>query len=434
MNGTSSIKTSEIVITGLNHVTAPVQLRECIAFNENEVAAAVDDLKKNPAISEIMLFSTCNRVEVLMTTQENTEAALNAAVAYISRIKNIPEAEFKPSLYTYTGKEAVRHIFRVAASLDSMMVGEPQILGQIKNAFKTTVDKKGSGVVLNRLLHRTFNIAKRVRTETGIGDNAVSISYAAIELGKKIFGSLENKKVLLVGAGEMAELAVEHLIQNHVSDIYVANRTFERGVELANRFRGSAVRLEEVSEVLKTVDIIISSTGAPGFVITRDIVKSAIKSRRSRPSFFIDIAVPRDIDPEINRLPNTYVYDIDDLNGIIDENVEARNKEALKAERLIDESVIGFEKWRTELKVVPTIIAMKEKLNTIAINEVKKTLNSTLKHLSEADSQAIERMTDALINKILHDPINFLKNGGSHRDQSVYLNFSRTLFNLDDTE
>ena len=434
MNGKRAIKMPEIVVTGLNHVTAPIELRECLAFNENEVAAAVDALKKEPAINEIMLFSTCNRVEVLMTTNETAEVALNVAVAYIARIKNIPVNDFKSSLYTHTGKEAVRHIFRVAASLDSMMVGEPQILGQIKSAFKTTVDKKASGVVLNRLLHRTFNIAKRVRTETGIGDNAVSISYAAIELGKKIFGNLENKKVLLVGAGEMAELAVEHLIQNHVSDIYVANRTFERGVELANRFRGKAVRLEEVSEILKSADIIISSTGAPGFVITKDIVKSAIKSRRSRPSFFIDIAVPRDIDPEINRLPNTYVYDIDDLNGIIDENVEARNREALKAERLVDESVIGFEKWRTELKVVPTIVALKEKLNNLAVNEVKKTLNSSLKHLSETDSKAIERMTEALINKILHDPIHFLKNGGAHRDESVYLNFSRTLFNLDDIE
>lgn len=423
----------EIVLTGLNHISAPVELRECLAFNDNEAKTAVDDLKKDPAVNEIMLFSTCNRVEVLIVTDNRTDA-LAAAMKYISRTKNIPEQDFSASLYIHHGKEAVRHIFRVAASLDSMMVGEPQILGQIKNAFKNTLAQKASGVIMNRLMHRTFNVAKRVRTETGIGDNAVSISYAAIELGKKIFGSLEEKSVLLVGAGEMAELAVEHLIQNQVGNIFVANRTFERGVELANRFGGKAVRLEEIGEILQVVDIIISSTGAPGFVITKDLVKAAIKSRRSKPSFFIDIAVPRDIDPEINKLPNTYVYDIDDLNGIIDDNLEARNREAIKAERLIDESVISFEKWRKELRVVPTIIALKEKLNRIASAEVKKTLSSSLKHLTEKDAKAIERMSEALISKILHDPINFLKDSGPHRDESTYLNFSRTLFNLDETD
>lgn len=424
----------EIVITGLNHNTAPVELRECLAFNETEAEYAVESLKKEPGVNEIMLFSTCNRVEFLMTTHQDPQTAIDAATGYMSAIKNLPFNKFSDSLYTYTGKEAVRHIFRVASSLDSMMVGEPQILGQIKQAFRITVERKASGVVLNRLLHRTFNIAKRVRTETGIGDSAVSISYAAIELGKKIFGNLSDKRVLLVGAGEMAELAVEHLIQNKVKDIYVANRTFERGVELAKRFSGTPVRLEELPEVLKKADIIISSTGAPGFVITKDHVKAAIKSRRSRPSFFIDIAVPRDIDPEIDRFQNTYVYDIDDLNGIIDENVEARNMEAIKAERLIDEAVIRFEKWRRDLRVVPTIVALKDKLNAIAINEVRKTLKSSLKHLSENDIQAIERMTAAIVNKILHDPIRFLKNSGAHRDEFVYLNFSRTLFNLDDNE
>ncbi len=433
IDGGKAINMLEIVVTGLNHITAPVELRECLAFNESEAKAAVEDLKKNSAINEIMLFSTCNRVEVLIASEKRVDAVA-AAIAYISRTKKIPEKDFTGALYIHHGKEAVKHIFRVASSLDSMMVGEPQILGQIKNAFKNTITQKASGVVLNRLMHRTFNVAKRVRTETGIGDNAVSISYAAIELGKKIFGSLENKKVLLVGAGEMAELAVEHLIQNKVGGIYVANRTFEHGVELANRFNGKAVRLEEVGEVLQVVDIIISSTGAPGFVITKDIVKSAIKSRRSKPSFFIDIAVPRDIDPEINKLQNTYVYDIDDLNGIIDDNLEARNREAIKAERLIDESVISFEKWRRDLQVVPTIVALKEKFNIIANNELKKTLNTSLKHLTEKDSKAIERMSEALISKILHDPINFLKNSGPHRDESTYLNFSRTLFNLDDSE
>lgn len=424
----------EIIITGLNHTTAPVEIRECLAFNADEAATAVDRLKNATAIKEVMLFSTCNRVEILMTSREEPQKAIDIALEYISEVKQMPVEAFSPSFYTHIGKEAVRHIFRVASSLDSMMVGEPQILGQIKQAFKTTVEQKGSGVVLNRLLHRTFNIAKRVRTETGIGDSAVSISYAAIELGKKIFGTLEGKKVLLVGAGEMAELAVEHLIRNRVSDIFVANRTFERGVALAGKFSGTPVRLEELPEILKAADIIISSTGAPGFVITKSLVKSAMKSRRNKPSFFIDIAVPRDIDPEINRLENTYVYDIDDLNGIIDDNLEARNREAVKAERLIDEAVFRFEKWRNDLRVVPTIVDLKDKLNAIAVNEVRKTLNTSLKHLSGNDALAIERMTESLVSKILHDPIQFLKNSGCHRDESVYLNFSRTLFKLDETD
>jgi glutamyl-tRNA reductase len=420
----------DIVLTGLNHITAPVALRERLAFTSEEVAIAIDALKKHPAVNEIMLFSTCNRVEVLMTA-ENGDNAIAAAKEYISEVKQTPLNDFEDSLYVYHGRDAVRHIFRVASSLDSMVVGEPQILGQIKDTFKTTVEKKASGVILNRLFHRTFNVAKRVRSETGIGDSAVSISYAAIELGKKIFGSLENRNVLLVGAGEMAELAVEHLIRNRVGKILVANRTFERGVELAQRFRGEAVRFDEIGSALETVDIIISSTGSPSFVITHDTVKSVIKSRRNRSLFFIDIAVPRDIDPQINTISNAYVYDIDDLTGVIDENVETRNKEAVKAERIVDEAVILFEKWVEGLHVVPTIVDLKDKMHEMAIGETKKTLSTSLKHLSKNDSQAVMRMTEALVNKILHDPIQFLKNSGTHRDESVYLSLARTLFNLD---
>ena len=236
-----------------------------------------------------------------------------------------------------------------------MVIGEPQILGQIKEAYRSATELKTSGVILNRLLHRTFSVAKRIRSETGIGDRAVSISYAAVELGKKIFGSLEKKKILLIGAGEMAELAVEHLIRNKAGEIFVANRTFETGVELAKQFNGKAIRFEEIGESLKVVDIIISSTGSPDFVVSRKTVKSVIRTRRNRPLFFIDIAVPRDIDPEVNWLTNSYVYDIDDLNGVIDENIEDRQREAIKGERIIDESVIGFKNWYLSLDVVPTI-------------------------------------------------------------------------------
>ncbi len=420
----------DIILLGLNHKTAPIELRERLAFSKDETAAALEVFQKDPAAIESVLFSTCNRMEILLAT-DNRSDALKAAKMFISEFKNIPVADFEDALYIHDGDEAVRHIFRVASSLDSMMVGEPQILGQIKEAYLTATSKKTSGVILNRLLHRSFFVAKRVRTETGIGDHAVSISYAAIELGRKIFGSLEGKKVLLIGAGEMAELAVEHLIRNRAGDIIVANRTFERGVELAKNFNGKAIRFEEITDHLKSVDIVISSTGSPDFIIKRNHVKGVMRSRRNRPIFFIDIAVPRDIDPEINDLTNSFVYDIDDLKGIIDENIGDRNKEARKGERIVDEAVIRFRQWYESLNAVPTIIALRNKMDAIAKTEIKKTLQN-LNHLTDADCQAIYRMTDALINKILHDPTLFLKSNGCHGNQSIYLDTTRKLFKLDE--
>jgi glutamyl-tRNA reductase len=365
-----------------------------------------------------------------MATEDKSNA-MDAVKLLLAEFKKIPVTEFENALYILDGDDAVRHIFRVASSLDSMVVGEPQILGQIKEAYQTATIKKTSGVLLNKLLHRTFFVAKRVRSETGIGDHAVSISYAAIELGRKIFGTLEGKKVLLIGAGEMAELAVEHLIRNRTGDIFVANRTFERGVKLASKFKGKPVRFEEITDCLQRVDIIISSTGSPDYVVTRDQVKGVMHSRRNRPLFFIDIAVPRDIDPEINRLTNSYIYDIDDLKGVIDNNIESRNKEAIKGERIVDEAVIRFRQWYDNMDVVPTIVALRDKMDSIARSEVKKTLQ-TLNHLSDYDCQAINRMTNALINKILHDPTLLLKRNRSHGDKSVYLDITRKLFKLDE--
>jgi len=311
------------------------------------------------------------------------------------------------------------------------VVGEPQILGQIKDAYRVATQVKTSGVVLNRLLHRTFFVAKRIRTETGIGDHAVSISYAAVELGRKIFGALAGKTVLLIGAGEMAELAVEHLIRNKAGNIYVANRTFANGVELAKKFNGQALRFEEIVNCLEFIDIVISSTGSPDFVITRDQVKGVIRKRRNRPVFFIDIAVPRDIDPQVNRLTNSYVYDIDDLQGVVDDNIEDRQKEALKGERIIDEAVISFRQWHESLDVVPTIVALRNKMESIAAAEIKKTLQSN--KIPEASVAAIHKMTGALINKMLHDPIIFLKKKDDMAgDKSLYIDAVRKLFKLDE--
>ena len=419
----------DIVLVGINHKTAPVEVRECIAFSEDDSKSALHSLLRTSFIKEALLFSTCNRVEILLVT-ENKARAVAETKGFIAEFNKIPLENFEDSLYIHEGNDAVRHVFRVASSLDSMVVGEPQILGQVKEAYRTATEEKTSGVILNRLLHRTFFVAKRIRTETGIGDHAVSISYAAVELARKIFGVLNDKTVMLIGAGEMAELAVEHLIRNNAAKVWVANRTFEKGVELAKQFNGQAIRFEEIPESLKTVDIIISSTGAPDYVIQRDEVKDVLRKRKNRPLFFIDIAVPRDIDPEINRLSNSYVYDIDDLKGVIDENIEDRRKEAIKAERIVDEAVIRFREWYESLNVVPTIVALRNKMQTIAAAELKKTLQSS--KIPEQEAEAIHKMAGSLIKKILHDPTLFLKQQSMRKDNSFYIDAVRKMFKLDE--
>ncbi|MGD8290249.1 MAG: glutamyl-tRNA reductase [Desulfobacterales bacterium] len=420
---------AEIVLVGINHTTAPVELRECIAFSKEESETAVQTLLRQPDLNEVMLFSTCNRVEVLFVTDQKSQA-ISTTKKFIANFNDIPLEQFENALYVHEGDQAVRHVFRVASSLDSMMVGEPQILGQIKEAYRTATAINTSGVILNRLLHRTFFVAKRIRSETGIGDRAVSISFAAVELGRKIFGTLEGRTVLLIGAGEMAELSVEHLIRNKAGDIYVANRTFENGVALAKKFKGQALHFEEITDCLKFVDIIISSTGASGFVITRNQVKGILRARRSRPLFFIDIAVPRDIDPGVNRLSNSYLYDIDDLKDVVEENIEDRQLEAVKAERIVDEAVINFRQWHTGLDVVPTIIALRNKVESIAQAEIKKTLQSN--KFPDSGADALNKMAGSLINKILHDPTVFLKKNGMLKDKSLYIDAVRKLFKLDE--
>jgi glutamyl-tRNA reductase len=420
----------EIVVIGLNHKTAPVEVRECLALASADSPIVLESMRQAPYVDEVLLFSTCNRVEFLLATKDATRAA-EAVKDFLSEFKSTPRSTFEHALYVHHGEEAVRHIFRVASSLDSMVVGEPQILGQIKGAYQLATDHKACGVVLNRLMHKSFSVAKRVRTETGIGDSAVSISYAAVELGRKIFGELAGKAVLLLGAGEMAELAVEHLITNRAEPIFVANRTFERGLEVAERFNGTAIRFEEVRDYLKQVDIVISSTGAPHYVLVRDDFKGVMRARKTRPLFFIDIAVPRDIDPEINRINNVYVYDIDDLNEAIQENIEERRQEARRGERIVDEAVIQFRRWFEALDVVPTVVALREKAEQIRQAELKKTFSS-LKSISEEDRAAVDRLTAALVKKLLHDPTLFLKEKGHRDKKTLYIDIFRKLFRLDE--
>jgi glutamyl-tRNA reductase len=426
----------QIILIGLNHKSAPIHIRETLAFSKEDTRLAINEFMQAPFILEMCIFSTCNRVELLIVSDLSEELVwhqvMDKWLKYLSNHREIDTKDLRPLFYVHQNLNAVRHIFRVASSLDSMIIGEPQILGQIKESYRLSVKKKSAGVLINRLLHRTFSVAKRVRSETGIGDHAVSISYAAIELGRKIFGSLQNKPVMLIGAGEMAELAVDHLIRHHAGTIYVVNRTFERGMQLASRYKGTAIRFEELLDQLVYADIVISSTGASACILTKTQMKKVMKRRKQRPIFFIDIAVPRDIDPDINQLENAYLYDIDDLQDVIDVNVSQRKREALRAERIIDEAVVRFEEWLINLDVVPTIKALRHKLKEITHFEIQKTCQGFQDEKIDHLYPALEKMGNAIMNKILHDPINFLKGEGYHKDRSACLDLTRKLFCLDE--
>jgi glutamyl-tRNA reductase len=418
-----------ILDIGMNHETAPVELRECIAREPGNSSLALSSMRELPAIREGLFLSTCNRVEALCIT-EHPQEAKQSVISLISRLGNVPESDFSSSLFAFENGEAVRHIFRVASSLDSMVVGEPQILGQIKDAYYVATREKTSGVILNRLLHKAFHVAKRVRTETGVSDAAVSISYAAVELAKKIFYNLEGKKVLLIGAGEMAELAARHLVSQGVSAISVANRTFERAVQVAEIFNGAPVSFEEIMNQLLEVDIVISSTASTDCVILQEQVKGLMRKRRNRPLFFIDIAVPRDVEPRVNDLDNVYLYDIDDLKGVIDVNMAQRQQEAVKAERIVEEEVIKFEKWLKTLAVVPTIVSLKEKAETIRRTEIKKSL-SGLGNLSASQLRSLENLTASITEKIIHDPVLVLKKKADRPTRDTYIDMMKKLFKLD---
>jgi len=418
-----------IVNIGMNHETAPVELRECLAKDPAHADRALAMMRELACVKEGMFLSTCNRVEALFTT-EQTDEAKGSVIAVLSKLGGMPSESLCSNLFTYEDRDAVRHIFRVASSLDSMVIGEPQILGQIKEAYTRATKENTTGVILNRLLHRAFHTAKRVRTETGISDAAVSVSYAAVELAKKIFYDFKGKKVLLIGAGEMAELAARHLLSQGVTAITVANRTFQKAVEVAQVFKGVPVSFEEIEAQLLEADIVISSTAAPGYVITHDQVKGSMKKRRNRPLFFIDIAVPRDVEPEVNDLENVYAYDIDDLKGIIQVNRGQREEEAIKAERIVEEEVIKFEQWLKTLEVVPTIVSLKEKAETIRQAELKKSLSS-LGELSPSQMKSLEALTLSITEKILNDPILFLKKKADRPLGKSYLDTARRLFRLD---
>ena len=421
----------EIYLVGLNHKTAGVDIRERFALNDCNPAGTglVGD---TGAVSEAMILSTCNRVEFLVVGEDNADIRARVLRFWADHCGQ-PLADLENHTYSHVGDKAVDHLFTVASSLDSMILGEPQILGQLKTAYRNAVEKGAAKVIVNRLLHKAFSVAKRVRTETAIASSAVSISYAAVELARKIFSDLGNHRALLIGAGEMAELAATHLLTAGVRDITVVNRTQARADELARQLNGRAMPFEELRQALLESDIVISSTGSPTAIIRARDMKEVLRKRRNRPIFFIDIAVPRDIDPDINVLDNVYLYDIDDLKEVVEENLAGRQQEAAKAKTIVAEEVGSFMRWRDGLALQPTIVGLLNQGERIARKELRK----SIKQLGpDPDPQVVaimERLAQSLCHKIYHEPISYLKRRSQEEGSAQrFIHNTRRIFNLDE--
>jgi glutamyl-tRNA reductase len=420
----------DIIVVGLNHRTAPIEIREKFSISDAQIREALIRLKSYHGIDEALILSTCNRVEVCAVVQQIQTGFQRIKEFFEDYHAGLSPEEWNASLYLYSSDDAIRHVFRVASSLDSMVIGEPQILGQVKEAFDIAMHQKATGVILNKVFRKAISVAKRVRTETKIAENAVSISFAAVELAKKIFGHLEGKEALLVGAGEMAELAVRHLLDNGVRKVMITTRNFDNAIEMAKRFDGIPLRLEEFPRYLSEADILICSTGASHYVISEEHIDKAIQRRKNRPIFLIDISVPRNIDPHVNRIDNVFLYDIDDLQLIVDTNLEGRQKEAFKAEGILSEELQAINKWLKSLEVVPTIMALREKAEEIRRAEVNKFI-SKLGRLSPEQREVVDGLVASVINKLLHSPLVALKDEARSKNGALYAEAVRRLFNLD---
>ena len=419
-----------IVVVGLSHKTAPIEVREKLYFPEATLPDSLRKLMSYEGIRESLIVSTCNRVEIYASVPDSARG-IDLIKQYISEYHGIPREALEGSLYVYPDAQGVRHTFRVASSLDSLVVGEAQILGQLKDAFDIALKTKTTSTILNKLIKKSISVAKRVRTETRLAEGAVSISSAAVELAKKIFGDLAGKTVMLLGAGEMAELAAQHLLGNGVKNIMVANRTFERAEELATEFKGDAIRFDHFPDALVMVDILICATGASQYVVKRDMVQKVIKDRRHKPIFMIDISNPRNIDPEVDKVDNVYLYDIDDLQSKVDVNTEGRAREAAKAEEIVAQEVETYLQWERGLDAVPTIVDLREKVEDVRKRELDKAMGS-LNDLSDDQKRAVEIMSQAIVNKLLHAPLVVLKQAAAapgSGDNTITI--ARKLFNLD---
>jgi len=420
----------KLLVTGVSHKTAPVEVRECLAFREEALPAALADLKRRDGVAEALILSTCNRVEVTVTTEDSADP--RAIVdSFLADHKAVSPHTIGPHLYRLEGRDAIHHLFRVAASLDSMVVGEAQILGQLKAAYAAAKDSGAVCGWLEGLLTRAFSVAKRVRSETGIGQMAVSVSYAAVELARKIFGSLANRTVMIAGAGKMSELAARHLRSSGASHVFVTNRTHERAIEMAALFQGTPVEYTRFVAMLPEVDILIASSGAPHYILHKDEMQRVISARRNRPVFLIDIAVPRNIEPSVNEIDNVFLYDIDDLQEVVNANLRERLKAAERAESLVAEEV---ERTMARLKVAevtPTIVGLQEQLEQIRTGEIEKARRKYGPFTPEQE-QAIEALTHGIMNKIAHGPISEIRNHAGHPEGAHVIAAIRKAFHLQD--
>jgi glutamyl-tRNA reductase len=412
-------------LIGVNHNTAPVEVRERLALPESRLPEACKSLCQQDGIEEGMILSTCNRVELLARTSNGSSNLRNFVRDYF----HLDPAEYERHFYEYVEEDAVRHIFRVTSSLDSMVVGEPQILGQVKEAYAVARAVGAVNSQLDSLLTRAFAVAKRVRSETAVGSSAVSVASVAVELAKKIFGSLNGKHVYLVGAGKMSELAARHLIAHGAASIFVANRTYDRAVQLARKFNGQAIVFEQLYETCDKADIVITSTGAPHAIFRREHGELFLARRRNRPMFFIDIAVPRDVDPGLNKLDGIFVYDIDDLQQAVTAHVADRKKEAERAEAIVATEVQRFQARLQTLDVVPTIVSLQDHLETIRQAEIDR-VRGRLGTLSPDQEMAVDALTKGIINKIMHTPISTLKTAARESEATTVIDLVRRLFNL----
>ena len=422
----------EIIIVGLNHHTAPVEVRERVVFDSSFLGESLKRLHSLSSIQEGVILSTCNRVEVVAAAPDEQVAFREIKIFLAEQESTTKQVGLEDHLYTYSGDTAVRHLFRVAASLDSMVVGEPQILGQLKDYYLAAKEAGTVGTILHRLFHRSFSVAKKVRTETGIASRAISVSSVAVDLAKRIFDRLEDKTVMLIGAGEMGDLVARHLQRNGVSSLMVTNRTFERAVELAAQFHGSPIRFEDYPRYLKLADLVIGCAGSPETLLEPMIVEETLRERKQKAMFFIDLGDRRNFDPRINKIDNVYLYDIDDLEAVAEENLKERTGEVHKAEEIVNEEVAIFLCWLDSLEQVPTIVALRQKLEEIRRRELEKSLSTSLKGLSEKERQALEDMTSAMISKILHTPITRLKRQPEDQDEVVYIEALKKLFDLEE--
>jgi glutamyl-tRNA reductase len=422
----------EIVIVGLNHRSAPIEIRESLAFENSYVKDALVQLHAYPSIQEGVILSTCNRVEVVAAATDSQSASADIKQFLGSQQAHRTIRNFEEHVYSYAGRDAIQHLFRVAASLDSMVVGEPQILGQLKEHYDYARQAGTVGAILHRLFHHSFSVAKRVRTETGIASRVVSVSSVAVDLAKQIFDRFDDKTVMLIGAGKIGDLMARHLQNHGVQSLMVTNRTFGRAVELAARIQGSPIQFADFPRYLKMADLVLGCTGSPEILIDVVTVERVLRERKQKAMFFIDLGDRRNFDPRINDIDNAYLYNIDDLKQVAEENLQERSNEAEKAESIVEEEVLNFVRWIGSLDQVPTITALRQRFDEIRRRELERSLAGTLRELSQQQKDALEDMTTAMINKMLHGPITHLKKNSQNDDEegALYIDVLMKLFDL----